>query len=147
MRTSKMTVRLGAAAAALVLVLTCVTQAVLPDGLVAYYKLDATSGTTALDETGAHDGTLTGGLNWVEGKDGNGLQFRGGNGSPFVDLGAWQTDGPDGLSLSMWALWAGGNGLYQGLVSQREGTMYWWSEMPPDGSTVRSSPIRALRAF
>ena len=112
-------------------------QAKLPEGLVAYYKLNAVSGLTALDETGQHDGTLTDSLAWVAGIDGNALQFKGGNGSAFVDLGAWQTDGPEGLSLCIWAKWAGGNGLYQGLISQREGTMYWWSEMPPDSSTVR----------
>ena len=137
MRMSKITGRWQLTAAVLVLALAGSAQAVLPDGLVAYYKLDATAGTAALDETGVHDGTLTGALSWVAGKDGNGLQFRGGNGSPFVELGAWQTDGPAGLSLSVWANWAGGNGLYQGVVSQRDGTMYWWSEMPPDSSEVR----------
>jgi len=48
-----------------VLAMACSVQAALPEGLVAYYKLDAASGLTALDETGAHDGTLTGGLTWV----------------------------------------------------------------------------------
>jgi Concanavalin A-like lectin/glucanases superfamily/F5/8 type C domain len=133
MKRSKIVSRLLLISGAWALAMACSVQAALPDGLVAYYKLDATSGLTALDETGAHDGTLTGGLTWVAGHDGNGLQFRGGNGSPFVDLGAWQTDGPAGLSLSLWVNWAGGNGLYQGLVSQRDGTMYWWSELPSGG--------------
>jgi len=137
MKRSTITAQLLVTVGAVALAMTGVAQAVLPGGLVAYYKLDATSGTTALDETGAHDGTLTGGLTWVEAVHGNGLEFRGGNGSPFVDLGAWQTDGPGGLSLSLWAKWAGDNGLYQGTVSQREGTMYWWSEMPPGSSEVR----------
>ncbi|UCD52731.1 MAG: discoidin domain-containing protein [Phycisphaerales bacterium] len=135
MNMSKMTVPL--AAAVFVLALGCGAQAALPDGLVAYYKLDATSGLTAPDETGAHDGTLTGALAWVEGKDGNGLQFRGGNGSPFVDLGAWQTDGPTGLGLAVWAKWAGLSGAYQGLIRQREGTMYWWTELNPEGTQLR----------
>ncbi len=112
-------------------------RAALPEGLVAYYKFDAAAGTTAIDETGAHDGTLTGALAWVAGKDGNALQFVGGNGSPFVDLGAWQTDGPAGLGLAIWAKWDGDNGLYQGVISQREGTMYWWTEISPGGDQLR----------
>ena len=89
--------------------LACSVQAAVPEGLVAYYKLDATSGLTAVDETGAHDGTLTGALTWVPGKDGNALQFIGGNGSPFVNLGAckqtgqpawaWPS-GPGGMALA-----------------------------------------------
>ncbi len=119
------------------LAMACAAQAALPDGLVAYYKLNATSGLTATDETGAHDGTLTGSLAWVPGKDGSGLQFIGGNGSPFVNLGAWQTDGPAGLALALWVKWDGTNSLYQGLVSQRDGTMYWWTELSPDGGQLR----------
>jgi len=120
-----------------VLATACAVQAAVPDGLVAYYKLDATSGLTAVDETGAHDGTLTGPLTWVPGKDGNALQFVGGNGSPFVNLGAWQTNGPAGLGLAVWVKWAGSNSLYQGLISQRQGTMYWWTELSPDGGQLR----------
>ncbi len=119
------------------LVMACAVQGALPEGLVAYYKLDATSGLTALDETGAHDGTLTGQLAWVPGRDGNGLQFIGGNGSPFVNLGAWQTNGPAGLGLAVWVRWAGVSGAYQGLLSQRDGTMYWWTELSPDGAQLR----------
>ena len=111
--------------------------AVLPEGLVAYYKLDSVAGSTAIDETGTHDGTLTGALAWVAGKDGNALQFVGGNGSPFVNLDAWQTDGPAGLGLAIWAKWNGDNGLYQGLISQRDGTMYWWTEISPGGGQLR----------
>ena len=137
MKRTTITAQLLMTAGAVLLAMTGLAQAVLPEGLVAYYKLDADSGTVAVDETGNHDGMLTGGLTWVEGVYGNALEFRGGNGSPFVDLGAWQTNGPGGLSLSFWVKWAGPNGLYQGTVSQREGTMYWWSEMPPGSSEVR----------
>ncbi len=119
------------------LAMTCTMQAAIPEGLVAYYKLDATSGLTATDETGAHHGTLTGPLAWVPGKDGNALQFIGGNGAPFVNLGAWQTNGPAGLGLAVWVKWAGSNGLYQGLISQRQGTMYWWTELSTDAAQLR----------
>ncbi|MDI6450816.1 LamG-like jellyroll fold domain-containing protein [Anaerobaca lacustris] len=119
------------------LAMSCTIQAAIPEGLVAYYKLDSTSGLTATDETGAHDGTLTGALAWVPGKDGNALQFIGGNGAPFVNLGAWQTNGPTGLGLAVWVKWAGSNGLYQGLISQRQGTMYWWTELSTDAAQLR----------
>ena len=112
-------------------------RAALPPGLEAYYRLNSTSGLTALDETGKHNGTLTGALNWVPGVEGNALQFRGGNGSPFVNLGAWQTTGPAGLSVALWVKWAGPNALYQGLMCQRDGTMYWWVEISTDAVQLR----------
>ena len=112
-------------------------QADLPDGLGAYYRFNSTSGLTAIDETGSHNGTLTGALAWVPGVEGNALQFKGGNGSPFVNTGAWQTTGADGFGVALWAKWAGANSLYQGLVSHRDGTMYWWIEIPGDGGQIR----------
>jgi hypothetical protein len=105
--------------------------------MAAYYRLNSVSGLTATDETGQHNGTLTGALAWVPGVEGNALQFRGGNGSPFVNCGAWQTDGPAGLSMALWVNWAGTNTFYQGLMAQRDGTMYWWIELSPDGGQLR----------
>ena len=58
-------------ATACVLWTATAVQADLPDGLVAYYRFNSTSGLTAVDETGAHNGTLTGSLSWVEGVEGN----------------------------------------------------------------------------
>ncbi len=45
------------------------------DGLVAYFKLDETSGTTAVDSSGqGHDGTVIGtNVTWAEGRDGGAL--------------------------------------------------------------------------
>jgi len=137
MRRSRMNRRWLMTAGLCVLATACPMRAAVPDGLAAYYKLDATSGLSAVDETGAHEGTLTGQLAWVPGKDGNALQFVGGNGSPFVNLGAWQTNGPAGLGLALWVKWAGSNGLYQGLISQRQGTMYWWTELSTDAGQLR----------
>ncbi len=105
--------------------------------LVGHWKLDDGAGLIAVDSTGEHDGELTGPLTWVEGVYGGALEFEGGNGSPFVDLGAWQTDGPEGLSVCWWAKWVGTNGSYQGFLSQREGTMYWWTELDPSASQLR----------
>jgi len=116
------------------LILTSAAEALDPIG---WWQLDDGSGLSAADSLGEHDGELTGPLTWVEGIHGGALQFEGGNGSPFVDLGAWQTDGPDGLSLCLWAKWDGTNGFYQGFLSQREGTMYWWTELDPGGTQLR----------
>ncbi|MDT8299969.1 MAG: LamG domain-containing protein [Sedimentisphaerales bacterium] len=116
------------------LILTSTAEASDPVG---WWQLDEGAGLIAADRVGNHEGTLTGPLAWVDGVYGGALQFQGGNGSPFVDLGAWQTDGPDGLSLCLWAKWDGTNGSYQGLLSQREGTMYWWTELNPDASELR----------
>ncbi|MCX5644242.1 MAG: discoidin domain-containing protein [Phycisphaerae bacterium] len=129
--------RLLLAVAACVVWTAGALQAALPGGMAAYYKLNAASGLTAVDETGKHNGTLTGSLAWVQGVDGNALQFKGGNGSPFVNCGAWQTDAPAGLSMALWVKWAGNNSLYQGLMGQRDGTMYWWIEIANDGSQLR----------
>ena len=127
-------VYLSSFALALSLILTSAAEAVDPMG---WWQLDDGAGLTAADRFGEHDGELTGPLTWVDGIYGGALQFEGGNGSPFVDLGAWQTDGPDGLSLCLWAKWEGTNGVYQGFLSQREGTMYWWTELNPDGTQLR----------
>jgi regulation of enolase protein 1 (concanavalin A-like superfamily) len=122
------------------LILFCVAgslHAQLSTKLAAYYKLNENTGTTAHDETGAHDGELTGALPWVPGYEGSALEFSGGNGGPFVNLDAWQTDGPEGLGLALWVNWAGADDSYQGLVSQRDGTMYWWTELDPAGNQLR----------
>jgi regulation of enolase protein 1 (concanavalin A-like superfamily) len=52
-------------------------QAGLDDGLVSYFKLDETSGTTALDSSGnLHNGTLIGtNLKWAEGRDAGALSI------------------------------------------------------------------------
>ena len=116
------------------LILTTTAEATDPVG---WWQLDDGAGITATDSVGEHDGSLTDPLTWVEGVYGSALQFQGGNGSPFVDLGAWQTDGPDGLSLCLWVKWDGTNSFYQGLLGQREGTMHWWTELDPSGNQLR----------
>ncbi|GBE06827.1 doubled CXXCH motif [bacterium BMS3Abin10] len=48
----------------------------LPSGVIAYYKLDEGSGSVANDETGYHDGTISG-ATWTTGKSGTALLFGG----------------------------------------------------------------------
>ena len=55
------------------------TNADITTGLVSHYKLDEASGTTAVDSTGANNGTLTNNPAWTTGKIGNGLSFDGTN--------------------------------------------------------------------
>ena len=47
----------------------------LLQGLVAYYKFDEGSGTTAADSRGGNTGNLTNGPTWVSGKSGNAVSL------------------------------------------------------------------------
>ena len=73
-------------------------------GPVAYWRLDESSGTTASDETGDHDGTTSGGPTWVMGQDGTGyaLSFDGSDDyvsvpdSQNLDIGEYD------FAIAMW---------------------------------------------
>ncbi|TKJ37076.1 MAG: hypothetical protein CEE38_09240 [Planctomycetes bacterium B3_Pla] len=68
------------------LVLTTAAEAADPD-LVAHWRFDETSGTTAFDASGnGHDGTIMGDPQWVPGKLGGALEFDGSG--DYVDCGA-----------------------------------------------------------
>jgi Concanavalin A-like lectin/glucanases superfamily/PEP-CTERM motif len=54
-------------------------------GLIAHWKLDETSGTTAYDSAGSNDGTLVGSPAWGPGKVDGALDFPGG--THYVDCG------------------------------------------------------------
>lgn len=61
---------------------TCTSPFCASTGLVGRWKLNESSGTTASDETGSHNGTLTNmtpASDWVAGKFGNALDFDGSN--------------------------------------------------------------------
>lgn len=49
----------------------------MPSGLAAWWKLDETSGTTAVDAVATNNGTLANGPAWTTGKIGGGLSFDG----------------------------------------------------------------------
>jgi len=57
----------------------------ITQGLVAYWKFDEGSGTTATDSRGGNTGTLTNGPTWVSGKSNYGLNFDGSD--DFVNYG------------------------------------------------------------
>ena len=66
--------------------------------LVAYWPMNEGTGTTVGDVTGSWDGTFTGDVTWVDGKEGMALEFPGGQN--YVDCGNVDI-GPD-LTLAYW---------------------------------------------
>jgi len=75
----------------------------LVTNLVAYYKLDEASGTTAdnAEGTSAYDGTNTGATVNVDGKIGKCYDFEAGDSDDRVEFGTLTFD-PDNMSVSMW---------------------------------------------
>ena len=107
------------------LVLTSAADAADPD-LVAWWKLDETSGTTAQDATGnGHDGALQGDPQWVEGQLGGALE---GDGSgDYVRVPHSESLSlSDAATVAVWVYRAPGAG--RGMVickgSDRDA---WWS--------------------
>jgi hypothetical protein len=76
--------------ACLALVLGLTMTSTSSAGLVAWWKLDDGSGTTAMDSSGnGNDGTVEGGAQWVAGQLGGALQFNGSDAdirAPYVPL-------------------------------------------------------------
>src|SRR3989344_4345202 len=58
---------------------TQLAQVAPTSGLVAHWKFDEGSGTTAADSAGSNTGILSGGPTWTTGKLGNALSFDGSN--------------------------------------------------------------------
>lgn len=70
----------------------------LREGLVGYWKLDETSGTTARDSSGnGHDGTFVGDPQWVDGKINGALELDGTD--DYVNM-----DGYKGIMESPWTV-------------------------------------------
>ena len=76
----------------------CVAAGAANAHLVAYWPMDEGAGTTVGDATGAWDGTITGNVTWVDGKEGMALEFPGGQN--YVNCGNVEI-GPD-LTLAYW---------------------------------------------
>ncbi|UCG59061.1 MAG: PASTA domain-containing protein, partial [Phycisphaerales bacterium] len=91
-------------------------------GLVAHWKLDETSGTTASDSSGnGIDGTLMGEPTWqpTGGILDGALLFDGVD--DYVDCGRFNPSKRTGeLSVCLWANWNGRNGRWQGLIGKRD---------------------------
>ena len=94
--------------------------------IVAYYPMDEGSGTAVKDASGkGHDGTLTGTVNWVQGKIGTALDFPGDAATPnYVGVGKWDPSESTGqVSVATWIKWAGANSTstFQGIVTKSDG--------------------------
>src|SRR5262245_55976417 len=79
---------------------------VIADGAVAYWRLNETSGTTAVDVIGGNNGTISGGVTLNQGGatvDGDkAMAFDGTTGKINVATGAYQTFGTGPLTVECW---------------------------------------------
>jgi hypothetical protein len=120
----------------------------LNSGLVAYWKLDDGSGTSALDSSGnGNTGTLVNGPIWGTGKVGGSLQFDGVN--DHVDANVNNNVGTGDFTWTTWTyprrltnLWEGlmANGeyspaLYSKLYTAGQWGIYWGGDKP-SGNTL-----------
>lgn len=74
----------------------------LIDGLVSYWKLDETSGTTATDAHGSNDGTNNGAALGTAGKIGNAYDFETGDNDNVQIANESNFDFTTGMSISCW---------------------------------------------
>ena len=83
----------------------------LLQGLVAYWKFDEGSGTTAADSRGGTTGNLTNSPTWVTGKSGNALDFNGINNYVQIDSGQFAS-----CSMSAWIKPGGATVALQNII-------------------------------
>ncbi len=92
---------------------------VCPQELIAHWKLDEPSGTTAADSSGnGYDGTLVNGPIWTSGKIGNALSFDGVNDYIRNSASAFNF-GPSDFSISLWIKQVASQQMdYAGIISK-----------------------------
>lgn len=84
-------------------------------GLVGWWKLDETSGTTAADSSGnGNDGTLInmGSSGWTTGAVGGALEFDGNNDYVSLPIGS-VINSLTNCTIALWVNWDGGGGYWQ----------------------------------
>jgi hypothetical protein len=99
--------------------------------LVAYYPLNEGSGTNAEDVVADHNGILAGDVSWITpGFIGSSAVHVSHTAGSRVDINTWNPVGnwdsdtnTGGLTLAVWAKWAGTTGEEQGIVGKRDN--YW----------------------
>ena len=103
------------------------------DGLVAHWKLDEGTGTTANDSSGnGHDGTLTNGAQWTTGNIGGAVSFDGTD--DYVDVPySPALNPPDAFTVSVWAMAASGGTGYRSPISCRD-------DGPQEGYIIYATP-------
>jgi len=120
-----------------------VANADIKEGLVGYYGLDEGVGDIAHDMSGqGHDGTLHNGMTWISPAYLGGGVNCDGTADTRIELGTWNpAEGTGQLSLALWIRWAGGGGMYQGLIGKRNEwpatTMFQFQVRPENGGTFR----------
>lgn len=87
--------------------------------LISYYKLDETSGTTAIDSVGSNNGTNNGATVNVSGKINTAYSFDGTN--DYIDLGTTRIiDTSSDFTISSWVKWTS-TGYVAGSIFARDG--------------------------
>jgi hypothetical protein len=144
---------------------TAATQNPSEVNLVAYYPLDEGAGVNTADVVGDHNGILTGDVSWITpgliGSAAIHVPYVEAGGS-MVDINTWNPVGnwnPDtntgGLTLAVWAKWAGPTGVEQGMICKRDlawdvnGLMFGlvitdWPAYPPLQFALRGTTTVAV---
>ena len=98
-------------------------------GPIAHWKLDETSGSTAVDSEGGHDGTLVNGPSWTAGQLDGGLQFDGANDYVRVTHDEALSLDQD-MTFTAWANTASISGGYQVILAKDDpgngASNYWF---------------------
>lgn len=91
--------------------------------LLAYYKFDETSGTSASDSSGnGHTASVVGGTSWVSGKISNGIKLDGSSG--YVSLPSTLLDQLGDFTIAAW-VYVSSSSSYQRLFDFGFGTSRW----------------------
>ncbi|MCH8218630.1 MAG: hypothetical protein IH892_17865 [Planctomycetes bacterium] len=125
--------------------------------LISYHPFDEGSGTTAADASGhGNEGTLSAGVQWVEGYQGGAVHLDTA-GERIVLNGFDPSAANNAMTLAAWINWEGnGNSItHQGIIGKRQGwdprtNVKWFWEAQPDGDiTMRNgdASVTASRAL
>ena len=89
----------------------------ITDGLISYWPLDETTGSTSVDFIGGHDGTRIGGASWVAGKVGGAIDT---NNSGYIVIGEHADLRPSAaFSLQAWVS-VDSFSMWEGLVAHNQ---------------------------
>jgi len=101
---------------------TQLAQVAPTSGLVAHWKFDEGSGTTAADSAGSNTGILSGGPTWTTGKLGNALSFDGSNDA--VQIPDSNSLDVSQITVSAWVRKISDTDDWGMIVSRQAGTSY-----------------------
>lgn len=114
-------------------------QPVPIDNLLAYWKVDESSGMIAMDFAGSHNATLINGPVWrpASGQIGGALEFDGVD--DYVDIGTLDITGGTGLTLALWFKADDFDAGYARFIAKVTETQdhYWLLSTSDDGTALR----------